>query len=238
MDKSYVLLKLLSGETIVGPIVPSSSKKYTTIEHPFIYDVSSVINPRGDKVKDVLTFRKYFDIFTDEPNVQFLNAGIVSKVPANGTIITIYESELQQLKTMKSLKEKIIDEVLKNAEEGTPPNSKEIFFKFDVSDPNQREQLQEFRDFLENINQDMGAMFDKMITNDMEDDVHQPNPFSAFFGSQKPSGKPNKKYKKPDLSDLKKTGQKKVSKEISDILKKRASTSPPPPPKSDSSEEE
>ena len=69
--KKYVLVKLNTGETLVGSMVSTSSKKYTTIENPFIYQIVSITNPFGMKVKDLLSFKRWFD-FTDETQINFL----------------------------------------------------------------------------------------------------------------------------------------------------------------------
>ena len=97
--KKYVLVKLNTGETLVGSMVSTSSKKYTTIENPFIYQIVSITNPFGMKVKDLLSFKRWFD-FTDETQINFLNTSIVSIATANDTIIAYYEKELQHLKDL------------------------------------------------------------------------------------------------------------------------------------------
>jgi hypothetical protein len=99
MRKKHVLVKLSTGETLIGVHVPCKSRKYTTLENPFIYQIISITNPFGAKIKDLLSFKRWFD-FTDESVIPFLNTSIISMVPANSIIISYYEKELANLLDM------------------------------------------------------------------------------------------------------------------------------------------
>jgi len=116
MEKKYVLVKLNTGETLIGVHVPSKSRKYTTLENPFIYQIISVTNPFGAKIKDLLSFKRWFD-FTDESVIPFLNSSIISMVPANKIIVTYYEKELENLLEMLKKQESLTPEDPKPEEE-------------------------------------------------------------------------------------------------------------------------
>lgn len=116
MDKNYVLLKLNTGETIIGAHVPSKSKKHILIENPFIYQIMSITNQFGMKVKDLLSFKRWFE-FTDETIIPFSVSSIVSSAPANLIMISFYDKELVHLQELIA-KQKLIEQSSTQAEEG------------------------------------------------------------------------------------------------------------------------
>ena len=175
-QKKYVLVKLNTGETLVGSLVVTSSKKYTTIENPFIYQIVSITNPFGMKVKDLLSFKRWFD-FTDETQINFLNTSIVSIASANQTMTAYYEKELQHLTDLlekqKSAEpqEPTLDNPSEDAPKGIIGN---LNLNFNFDDPEQ------FNMFMENIQMGLDGLLDEIEDEmdgeeeddfDLEDDV-------------------------------------------------------------------
>jgi hypothetical protein len=175
-QKKYVLVKLNTGETLVGSLVVTSSKKYTTIENPFIYQIISITNPFGMKVKDLLSFKRWFD-FTDETHINFLNTSIVSIAPANVTMVAYYEKELQHLTDLleKQKTSKPEEPTLDNSSEEPPKGIiGNLNLNFNFDDPEQ------FNMFMENIQMGLDGLLDEIEDEmdgeedddfDMEDDV-------------------------------------------------------------------
>lgn len=180
-QKKYVLLKLNSGETIIGSLVDSVSKKYTTLDNPFLYQIVSITNPFGMKIKDLLSFKKPFE-FTDETQISFLNSSITSVVTANPTIVDFYNRELNHLnEVLKKQKEQ-----KENGEEqkDNPEIPKGIVgnlnLNFNFDDPEQ------FQMFMENIQMGLDGLLDEINDEmdmeededeeDLEDDVDSPIP--------------------------------------------------------------
>jgi hypothetical protein len=164
-QKKCVLVKLNTGETLVGSLVVTSSKKYTTIENPFIYQIVSITNPFGMKVKDLLSFKRWFD-FTDETKINFLNTSIVSIAPANNIMISYYEKELQHLidllekqKTFKP-EEPTVDNSSEDPPKGIIGN---LNLNFNFDDPEQ------FNMFMENIQMGLDGLLDE-IQDEMNED--------------------------------------------------------------------
>ena len=179
-QKKYVLVKLNTGETLVGSLVATSSKKYTTIENPFIYQIVSITNPFGMKVKDLLSFKRWFE-FTDETQINFLNTSIVSIASANQTIITFYEKELQHL--LELLEKQKLSEPQEPVLDGNDPPKGimgNLNLNFNFDDPEQ------FNMFMENIQMGLDGLLDEINDEmdgeeedeefDLEDDVDEPSP--------------------------------------------------------------
>lgn len=178
--KKYVLVKLNTGETLVGSMVLTSSKKYTTIENPFIYQIVSITNPFGMKVKDLLSFKRWFD-FTDETQINFLNTSIVSIATANDTIIAYYEKELQHLKDLLE-KQKTAEpqEPVIDANDTPKGIIGNLNLNFNFDDPEQ------FNMFMENIQMGLDGLLDDINDEmdgeeedddfDLEDDVDETSP--------------------------------------------------------------
>jgi len=178
--KKYVLVKLNTGETLVGSMVSTSSKKYTTIENPFIYQIVSITNPFGMKVKDLLSFKRWFD-FTDETQINFLNTSIVSIATANDTIIAYYEKELQHLKDLLE-KQKTAEpqEPVIDANDTPKGIIGNLNLNFNFDDPEQ------FNMFMENIQMGLDGLLDEINDEmdgeeedddfDLEDDVDETSP--------------------------------------------------------------
>ena len=178
--KKYVLVKLNTGETLVGSLVVTSSKKYTTIENPFIYQIVSITNPFGMKVKDLLSFKRWFD-FTDETQINFLNTSIVSIATANNTIIAYYEKELQHLKDLLE-KQKTAEpqEPVIDANDTPKGIIGNLNLNFNFDDPEQ------FNMFMENIQMGLDGLLDEINDEmdgeeedddfDLEDDVDETSP--------------------------------------------------------------
>jgi len=178
--KKYVLVKLNTGETLVGSMVSTSSKKYTTIENPFIYQIVSITNPFGMKVKDLLSFKRWFD-FTDETQINFLNTSIVSIATANDTIIAYYEKELQHLKDLlKKQKTAEPQEPVIDANDTPKGIIGNLNLNFNFDDPEQ------FNMFMENIQMGLDGLLDEINDEmdgeeedddfDLEDDVDETSP--------------------------------------------------------------
>ena len=180
MEQKYVLVKLNTGETMIGSLVASESKKYTTLQNPFLYQIVSITNPFGLKMRDVLSFKKVFD-FTDETNVHFLNSSIISMVPANALIINFYNKELTLLQKQQEQTQENKEEV----EGETPPESPSaqaiagnlnLNFKFDNPE--------DFQMFMENLQMGMDGLLEEIDEEldideeieDMEDDADLPLP--------------------------------------------------------------
>lgn len=178
--KKYVLVKLNTGETLVGSLIVTSSKKYTTIENPFIYQIVSITNPFGMKVKDLLSFKRWFD-FTDETQINFLNTSIVSIATANNTIIAYYEKELQHLKDLLE-KQKTAEpqEPVIDANDTPKGIIGNLNLNFNFDDPEQ------FNMFMENIQMGLDGLLDEINDEmdgeeedddfDLEDDVDETSP--------------------------------------------------------------
>jgi hypothetical protein len=161
-------------------MVSTSSKKYTTIENPFIYQIVSITNPFGMKVKDLLSFKRWFD-FTDETQINFLNTSIVSIATANDTIIAYYEKELQHLKDLLE-KQKTAEpqEPVIDANDTPKGIIGNLNLNFNFDDPEQ------FNMFMENIQMGLDGLLDEINDEmdgeeedddfDLEDDVDETSP--------------------------------------------------------------
>lgn len=180
-QKKYILVKLNTGETLVGSLVVSSSKKYTTIENPFLYQIISITNPFGMKIKDLLSFKRWFD-FTDDTEIRFLNTSIISIATANDMMIAYYKKELYHLKELleKQKTSEPQEPTLDNPDTDSPKGIiGNLNLNFNFDDPEQ------FNMFMENIQMGLDGLMDEINDDmddeeddeyDLEDDVDDSNP--------------------------------------------------------------
>ena len=163
MDHKYVLLKLVSGDSIIGSLVSSDSDTHTILEHPLSFEIITYTNPLGIKIRDVLAFRRWID-FTSQTQVSFLNSSIISIAPADEKIISFYEKELHTLIKM-----------LEGTSESNPENPDQssedqkgiicnLNFNFNFENPDH------FHMFIENMQISMEALLDEMNGDIVEDD--------------------------------------------------------------------
>ena len=180
MEQKYVLVKLNTGETLIGSLIENQSEKYTTLENPFLYQIVSITNPFGMKMRDVLSFKKVFD-FTDQTHIDFLNSSIISIVPANTLIINFYNKELNTLQKLQNQENK--EQASSDNSQDSDPNSKLIAgnlnLNFNFDNP------EDFQMFMENLQIGMDGLLDEIDEemdiddeemDDMEDDVEPPAP--------------------------------------------------------------
>lgn len=169
----YVLIKLISSETIIGTLLSNDDSTHTIdIENPYVFKTMSAMNIIGMK-QDLLVFRKWFE-FSDETKMSIFTNSIASIVTPNEMLIKFYSIELSRVEKDK-------------AEEETPPengdsSSEEINniagnlnlnFNFDNSD--------QFHVFMDNIQRSIDNMLggmDELIGDDenVEDDMIGPPP--------------------------------------------------------------
>lgn len=177
MDPQYVILKLVSGDNIIGTLVESDSDTHIVLEHPLTFEIISYTNQFGVKLRDVLAFRRWID-FTQEKQVSFLSNTIISKVAADEKIISFYNNELTSLLKMLDPDSEISSEEspkessgdLSEEQKGIAGN---LNLNFNFENPDH------FQMFIENMQISMEALLDEMSGNidddydfeDMEDDV-------------------------------------------------------------------
>jgi hypothetical protein len=163
-EKKYVLVKLTSGETLVGLLVTSSSKKNITLEQPLVYQVMSITNQLGMKVKDILVFKRLFD-FTDEKQISLSLNTIISTVPANKQILDFYFKELEIAEKLNQQQD--------NADPNTDPEDESkqqgvagnLNLSFNFEDP------EHFQILMENIQMGLDGLLDEINSEmDMEEE--------------------------------------------------------------------
>lgn len=160
-DKKYVLVKLTTGETVVGSQVTSASKKTITLDNPLQYQILSMTSPIGIK-KDILVFKRVFE-FTDDTQISFAVAHVVSIAPANQTILDFYFKELEIAEKIKQ----------QQAQEKTNTDPMEepkgiignLNLNFNFEDP------EHFQMFMENIQMGIDGLLDEINSEmDIEED--------------------------------------------------------------------
>ena len=166
MDQpKYVLVKLVTGDTLIGSLVDVESDTHITLNNPFTYQIISITNPFGAKVKDVLTFRKWID-FSGTDDIQFAKTAIISTVPADEKILQFY---LKELETLQQLMGSLSDN--NNSDEQNPEQEDDtkgimgnLNLNFNFENPDH------FQMFMENMQISIEALLDE-IENGGQDNI-------------------------------------------------------------------
>jgi hypothetical protein len=207
-EKKYGLIKLTTGETLVGDI-SLSTETHTTIRNPLVYQVVSLSNAFGIKIRDFLQFKKWFDFSTDTESV-ISNLMIVSIATADITIIKFYEAELQRhIEKLQAEKLRLAAELessdgqIEDAEEAAEKNNNiqgNLSLDFNFKDQDQLNMFMEniqmgIENLLDEMNQNMDD--DDMDDEDNEQDIHEsPEPEIKSKSDLPPKSKPSAKSKK------------------------------------------
>ena len=202
-EKKYGLIKLTTGETLVGDI-SLSTETHTTIRNPLVYQVVSMTNPFGIKIRDFLQFKKWFDFSTDTESV-VSNLMIVSIATADMTIIRFYEAELQRhIEKLRLVAElESVEGQIEDGEEGEEKNNNikgNLSLDFNFKDQDQLNMFMEniqmgIENLLDEMNENMDD--DDMDDEDNEQDIHQsPEPEIKSKSDLPPKSKPSAKSKK------------------------------------------
>ena len=97
----YVLIKLISSETIIGTLLSNDDSTHTIdIENPYVFKTMSEMNIIGMK-QDLLIFRKWFE-FSDETKMSIFTNSIASIVTPNDMLIKFYSIELSRVEKDKA----------------------------------------------------------------------------------------------------------------------------------------
>lgn len=162
----YVLVKLISGETIIGTLLSSDSSHTIDIENPYVFKTMSAMNIIGMK-HDLLIFRKWFE-FTDETKMTIFTNSITSVVAPNEMLIKFYSIELSRVDSDKIEKQTPPENSDSSSEEtDSIAGNLNLNFNFGNSD--------QFHVFMENIQRSIDNMIGGMDEL-MEDDVIPPPP--------------------------------------------------------------
>lgn len=193
----YVLVKLISGETIIGTLLSNDSTHIIDIENPYVFKTISAVNMIGMK-HDLLIFRKWVE-FSNDTKMSIFTNSIASIITPNEMLIKFYSIELSRVESDK-------------AEEQTPPENGDssteeinniagnlnLNFNFDNPD--------NFHVFMENIQRSIDNMLggmDELVVDDedMEDDVvPQTPPTPPIHKTPNKKSKTKRKLTRPTQS--------------------------------------
>jgi hypothetical protein len=206
---------------LIGVHSPSKTSKYLVLENPLIYQITSITNPFGIKIKDMLIFKPWFE-FTDETTISFLNSSIISVAQANDQIVDFYRRELTHRAEQSTIQNSESNKKIKSED----PNSTSgiignFNFKMNFDTPEQ------LNIFMENIQMGMGGILDEIMDMDEDDDIDKEDDVSPPPKAPKAPKVPNKNSPNPSNSNKKKTNTKnKISKRSFDIPFDKKNTDP------------
>lgn len=171
MDQpQYVLVKLSSGESLVGDLIESNPES-VVLKHPLLYQIVNIPTPiigpsnkQGMRMREVLVFKKWCD-FSEDIEVSFNRSFIVCVANANDTIVQFYNKELKNLysvpENLDLESESMSDSSSDDMEKGISGDMN-INFAF--------EDEQSLKNFLESINSSLENLIDDIEAATEEDD--------------------------------------------------------------------
>jgi len=88
-DKGYRLIKLNSGDNIIGKIIKIGNS-ILVLDNPYVFKTMTVFSPAG--LKNVVLLKKWFEL-TDQTNIEIPLNSICSMTIPNETMLFLYEKE-------------------------------------------------------------------------------------------------------------------------------------------------
>lgn len=168
-EKKYALIKLNTGETLIGDIIPIESSTHTTIRNPLVFQILTITNSFGMKLKDLLQFKRWFE-FSDDVELTISNISIISVATADSMIIKFYEVELERYTEKKKAETNRLDnpeEEIEDDDHGGVKGNLSLDFNFQDQD-----QLQMF---MENIQMGIEGLLDEMHDDGIEEEDQENN---------------------------------------------------------------
>lgn len=176
-DNGYRIIKLVSGETLVGKIVKSTNSSVIKVEDPFEYKIMVVVDPKSLQTKDIITFRDWTE-FSTFRTVDISITAVISLMIPSEVLNSFYDDEKTRIKKQNT---ETIEDMVKSLENKPPKTKDTVSVHFELT-PDMAEDLLDYM-------HEMGDLYED--DEDMEDDVEPSKP---------------KKKKSPKKNDPKKHG--------------------------------
>lgn len=197
-SKKYVLVKLKSGECLIGSLIDTKAKKYITLENPLIYQTVSIVNEQQKEMKNILMFKEWNE-FSADITVEFPVDSILTKMSPNDMMVDFYQKELSR-KEIEKLPKMIEDNTKDIDESSIAGILGNMSFSFNFQNPDH------FQMFMDNIQMSIEGLIDEMDGNNEDDedfedeDTASNNPMEALMDYLTPQPK-RKKAKKRKMQN-------------------------------------
>jgi len=175
-DNGYRIIKLVSGETLVGKIVKSTNSSVIKVEDPFEYKIMVVVDNKTLQTKDIITFRDWTE-FSTFRTVDISITAVISLMIPSEVLNSFYDDEKTRIKKQNT---ETIEDMVKSLENKPPKGKDTVSVHFELT-PDMAEDLLDYM-------HEMGNFYEE---NDLEDDAEPSKP---------------KKKKTPKKNDPKKHG--------------------------------
>ena len=175
-DNGYRIIKLVSGETLVGKIVKSTNSSVIKVEDPFEYKIMVVVDNKTLQTKDIITFRDWTE-FSTFRTVDISITAVISLMIPSEVLNSFYDDEKTRIKKQNT---ETIEDMVKSLENKPPKAKDTVSVHFELT-PDMAEDLLDYM-------HEMGNFYEE---NDLEDDGEPSKP---------------KKKKTPKKNDPKKHG--------------------------------
>lgn len=175
-DNGYRIIKLVSGETLVGKIVRSTNSSVIKVEDPFEYKIMVVVDNKTLQTKDIITFRDWTE-FSTFRTVDISITAVISLMIPSEVLNSFYDDEKTRIKKQNT---ETIEDMVKSLENKPPKAKDTVSVHFELT-PDMAEDLLDYM-------HEMGNFYEE---NDLEDDGEPSKP---------------KKKKTPKKNDPKKHG--------------------------------
>ena len=175
-DNGYRIIKLVSGETLVGKIVKSTNSSVIKVEDPFEYKIMVVVDNKTLQTKDIITFRDWTE-FSTFRTVDISITAVISLMIPSEVLNSFYDDEKTRIKKQNT---ETIEDMVKSLENKPPKAKDTVSVHFELT-PDMAEDLLDYM-------HEMGDFYEE---NDLEDDGEPSKP---------------KKKKTPKKDDPKKHG--------------------------------
>jgi len=188
-NSKFIILKMISGETLIGNLVKKTRLGYT-ISNPLVYQVIASTTPAGQIVKQFISFRPWCE-FSIDKEITFKNNNIVGPdITPNPDLVDFYCKEVDNRNALKEeRKEEPETETEPPQNQPTDKVRGTLNFNMEFMNPEDLQMFMESVQFgLDNLIE--GEDSDQIIEDAQEE-------LEAFFESNNiPHKKPNKKAKK------------------------------------------
>lgn len=187
-SKEFILIRLKTGESVIGSVVKDGKKKSITLNCPMLYQTVTVVDEKTKVAKHILMFKDWNEFSSDE-TVTFTMDSIMTKSTANEVIITFYMQELQR---------KIVEnsaEIFESKQDPENDSSKlanilgNMSFNFNFENPDH------FQMFMDSIQMGIEGLMDEIEGNGDDDFEDEDFPLESLMKNPNPPKKKAKKRK-------------------------------------------